>query len=695
MNIVAPAGNYEKLEAAIKAGANEVYFGLKGFGARRNNQNLNIKEILDGIDYAHLRGVKTLLTLNTIMKDVEIDSAYYNISRIYEHGIDAVIVQDLGFVKFLKENFPELTIHGSTQMTVANHVEVNKLKELGLSRVVLARELSFEEIKSIREKTDIELEIFVSGSLCIAYSGNCYISSFIGGRSGNRGLCAYSCRKKFQDEEGNKAYFLSPNDQLLQTEEINKLKEIGIEPYGRKYEKLNDIAEINQYDETCDKVFKTAGRIVAFRRMGKNGFGQIQDPTGKIQYYVKKDEVGEEQYEIYKKMGLGDFIGLEGKLFRTNTGELTLRVDSFEVLSKNVRPLPEKFHGLTNIETRYRQRYVDLVMNREVMDTMKKRFQIIRFFRSYLEKQGFTEVETPMMHPVAGGATARPFVTHHNALDMELFLRIAPELYLKRLLVGGFEKVFEINRSFRNEGISIKHNPEFTMMELYQAYADFNDMMDLTEDLISSLTFELHGKYEIEYEDKTINMAKPWRRVTMKDIVKETTGFDFDTVSSDEDAINKAKEMNIPLEKDKTYTKYGILNLIFEEKVEGTLLNPTFITEYPKEISPLSKNQKGETEWVDRFELFISGREFANAYSELNDPRDQKERFEEQVKLKEAGDDEAQGMDLDYIRALEYGMPPAGGLGIGIDRLVMLQTNSASIRDVILFPTLRKEDIEL
>ena len=429
--------------------------------------------------------------------------------------------------------------------------------------------------------------------------------------------------------------------------------------------------------------------------MGKNGFGQIQDPTGKIQYYVKKDEVGEEQYEIYKKMGLGDFIGLEGKLFRTNTGELTLRVDSFEVLSKNVRPLPEKFHGLTNIETRYRQRYVDLVMNREVMDTMKKRFQIIRFFRSYLEKQGFTEVETPMMHPVAGGATARPFVTHHNALDMELFLRIAPELYLKRLLVGGFEKVFEINRSFRNEGISIKHNPEFTMMELYQAYADFNDMMDLTEDLISSLTFELHGKYEIEYEDKTINMAKPWRRVTMKDIVKETTGFDFDTVSSDEDAINKAKEMNIPLEKDRTYTKYGILNLIFEEKVEGALLNPTFITEYPKEISPLSKNQKGETEWVDRFELFISGREFANAYSELNDPRDQKERFEEQVKLKEAGDDEAQGMDLDYIRALEYGMPPAGGLGIGIDRLVMLQTNSASIRDVILFPTLRKEDIEL
>lgn len=476
---------------------------------------------------------------------------------------------------------------------------------------------------------------------------------------------------------------------------VEELKEIGIEPYGRHFEKINPVSEINEYDETSEKVFKTAGRIVAFRRMGKNGFGHIQDETGKIQYYVKQDEVGEEQYEIYKKLGVGDFIGIEGTLFRTKTGELTLRAKKYEILSKNIRPLPEKFHGLTDVETRYRQRYVDLVMNPDVMETMKKRFQIIRYFRTYLEKKGFLEVETPMMHPIPGGATARPFVTHHNALDMELFLRIAPELYLKRLLVGGFEKVFEINRSFRNEGISIKHNPEFTMMELYQAYADYNDMMNLTEDLISSLTFELYGKYEIEYEDKMINLAKPWRRVTMKEIVKETTGFDFDTVLDDADAVEKAKAIGIPLDKDRVYTKYGILNTIFEEKVEETLLNPTFITDYPKEISPLAKNQKGETDWVDRFELFISGREFANAYSELNDPRDQKERFEEQVKLKEAGDDEAQGMDLDYIRALEYGMPPAGGLGIGIDRLTMLLTNSASIRDVILFPTLRKEDIEL
>ncbi|MBP6126396.1 MAG: lysine--tRNA ligase [Leptotrichiaceae bacterium] len=482
------------------------------------------------------------------------------------------------------------------------------------------------------------------------------------------------------------------NEKLKKVEE---LKEIGLEPYGRKYEKIDEIAEINKYDDTSDKIFKTAGRIVAFRRMGKNGFGHIQDPTGKLQYYVKKDEVGEEQYEIYKKLGVGDFLGVEGTLFKTQTGELTLRVKNFEVLSKNIRPLPEKFHGLTDVETRYRQRYVDLVMNSEVMETMKKRFQIIRFFRTYLETKGFIEVETPMMHPIAGGATAKPFETHHNALDMELFLRIAPELYLKRLLVGGFEKVFEINRSFRNEGISIKHNPEFTMMELYQAYADFNDMMDLTEDLISSLTIELHKKNEIEYEGQKINMAKPWRRVTMKDIVKEVSGFDFNSISTDEEAIEKAKAMGISLDKDKTYTKYGILNIIFEEKVESTLINPTFITEYPKEISPLAKNKKGEDDWVDRFELFISGREFANAYSELNDPRDQKERFEEQVKLKEAGDDEAQGMDLDYIRALEYGMPPAGGLGIGMDRLVMLLTDSTSIRDVLLFPTLRKEDIEL
>ncbi|NYV27980.1 lysine--tRNA ligase [Streptobacillus felis] len=472
---------------------------------------------------------------------------------------------------------------------------------------------------------------------------------------------------------------------------VEELKALGIEPYGRHFDKQDEVGTILTFDENSEKEFKTAGRIVSYRRMGKNGFAHIQDPTGKIQIYAKKDEIGEEEYETFKRLATGDFVGVVGKLFRTQTGEITIKASHLEILSKNIRPLPDKFSGLQNIEMRYRQRYVDLVMNPEVMDTMKKRFEIIRYFRTYLEKKGFIEVETPMLHPILGGANARPFATHHNALDMDMYLRIAPELYLKRLLVGGFEKVFEINRNFRNEGVSIKHNPEFTMMELYQAYGDFNDMMNITEDLISSLTYHLYGTYEIPYEDKMINMAKPWRRVTMREIVKEQTGFVMDENTTDESAVEFAKGLGIHLDKDKTYTKFGILNLLFEEKVEHTIINPTFVTDYPKEISPLSKNSKGETEWVDRFELFITGREYGNAYSELNDPKDQKERFEDQVRAKENGDDEATEMDLDYIRALEYGMPPAGGLGIGIDRLVMLLTNSSSIRDVIMFPTLKKE----
>lgn len=475
------------------------------------------------------------------------------------------------------------------------------------------------------------------------------------------------------------------------SKKVEELRNTGIEPYGRYYDKKDSIEDILKFDENSEKEFQTAGRIVSYRRMGKNGFGHIQDPTGKIQFYAKSDEIGEEQYDIYKKLAMGDFVGIKGKLFRTKTGELTLKANEFEILSKNIRPLPDKFSGLNDVEMRYRQRYIDLVMNPEVMDTMKKRFEIIRYFRTYLENKGFIEVETPMLHPTLGGANAKPFITHHNALDMDMYLRIAPELYLKRLLVGGFEKVFEINRNFRNEGISIKHNPEFTMMELYQAYADFNTMMDITEDLISSLTYHLYGKYEIPYEDKTINMAKPWKRVTMREIVREHTGFVLNDETTDEEAVEFAKNLGISLEDNKKYTKYGILNLLFEEKVEHTLINPTFVTEYPKEISPLAKNSKGEDNWVDRFELFITGREYGNAYSELNDPKDQKERFEEQVKAKENGDDEATEMDNDYIRALEYGMPPAGGLGIGIDRLVMLLTNSSSIRDVIMFPTLKKE----
>ena len=483
----------------------------------------------------------------------------------------------------------------------------------------------------------------------------------------------------------------------VRKDKLKALIEAGKNPYEiTKYDRTHTTNEIfENYEELEGKDVKIAGRIMGKRVMGKASFAHVQDSYGNIQLYVSVNDLGEESYKAFKEDDIGDIVGVRGFVFKTKTGEISIHAKEFTLLSKSLRPLPEKFHGLKDTDLRYRQRYVDLIMNPEVKDTFIKRIQILKEIRTFLDNLGYLEVETPILNNISGGASARPFITHHNTLDIDMYLRIANELYLKRLIVGGFEKVYEMGRMFRNEGISIKHNPEFTMMELYQAYADFNDMMDLTEDLISSLTFELHGKYEIEYEDKTINLAKPWRRVTMKEAVKEATGFDFDSISSDEEAIEKAKEFGIPLEKDKTYTKFGILNLFFEEKVEETLINPTFITEYPKEISPLSKNQKGETEWVDRFELFISGREFANAYSELNDPQDQKERFEEQVKLKEAGDDEAQGMDLDYIRALEYGMPPAGGLGIGIDRLVMLQTNSASIRDVILFPTLRKEDIEL
>lgn len=472
---------------------------------------------------------------------------------------------------------------------------------------------------------------------------------------------------------------------------VQQLRDMGLEPYGRFFDKKDSIKDIldNKDDET--RIFVTAGRIVSYRRMGKNGFAHLKDQTGKIQFYVSKNEVGENEYEIFKNLSVGDFIGLEGTLFHTQTGELTIRAKKYTVLSKNIRPLPDKVHGLTDIDLRYRQRYVDLVVNDDVMDTMKKRFKIVNFIRTYLTKKGFYEVETPMLHPLVSGAAAKPFKTFHNALDQEMYLRIAPELYLKRLLVGGFEKVFEINRSFRNEGLSIKHNPEFTMMELYQAYADFNTMMDITEDLISSLVFELYGKYEVEYEGQTINLAKPWKRIKMADIVKEKTGFDIETIKDDNEAIEFAKKLEIPLDEKVTYTKYGILNLLFEEKVESTLINPTFITTYPKEISPLSKNSYNSDIWVDRFELFMTGREYGNAYSELNDPMEQKARFQTQVDLKNQGDEEACDMDLDYIRALEYGMPPAGGLGIGIDRLTMLLTNSSSIKDVILFPTLKKE----
>lgn len=474
-------------------------------------------------------------------------------------------------------------------------------------------------------------------------------------------------------------------------EKVSEIRELGLEPFGRKYDKQHNVDYIlNSYEENCETVFKTAGRIMSYRRQGKNGFGHIEDLSGKMQYYVKKDEIGEEAYELYKKVGVGDFLGIEGILFKTSTGEITLRVKKFEILTKNIRPLPEKFHGLTDVETRYRQRYIDLIMNREVKDTFIMRSKIINQIRIFLQNKGFLEVETPMMHPILGGASAKPFVTHHNTLDMELYLRIAPELYLKKLIVGGYEKVFELNRSFRNEGISTRHNPEFTMMELYQAYADYNDMMDLTEELISSLVMSLHGKDALPYEDEIINYAKPWKRITIKDAIKEHTGYDFNTITTLEETREIAKKLGIQVDEKASY--YKLIIEIFEAKVEEKLIQPTFITEYPKEISPLAKLKKDSTDYVDRFELFIYGRELGNAYSELNDPVDQKERFEEQVKAREEGDEEAQMMDMDFVTALEYGLPPTGGLGIGIDRLVMLLTNSSSIRDVLLFPHMRKKD---
>lgn len=467
-----------------------------------------------------------------------------------------------------------------------------------------------------------------------------------------------------------------------QKKKIDKINDLGAYAFGKRFDKKDDIKTILKEDMNV----KTAGRILSYRRQGKAGFGHIMDEDAKIQYYVSKDTIGEENYEIYKLLNVGDHIGIEGVSFYTNTGELTIKVSSFEVLSKSLRPLPEKYHGLKDVETRYRHRYLDLIMNQEVKETFKTRHKIIGYMRNYLCNSGFIEVETPMMHAIPGGALAKPFVTYHETLDMELFLRIAPELYLKKLIVGGYERVFEINRNFRNEGISTRHNPEFTSMELYQAYADYKDMMNITEDLISNMAKDICGSEKINYQDVEINLARPWRRVTMTEAVMEVTGHDFSVLNEVE-----AKKIAINMGLDaKHLTKYEIMNLIFEEKVEERLIQPTFVYGYPKEISPLAKRSLDNPELSDRFELFIYGRELANAYSELNDPMEQKANFESQLDKRDLND-EAHRMDDDFIQALEHGMPPTGGLGIGIDRLVMLLTNSGSIRDVILFPQMRKK----
>jgi len=486
------------------------------------------------------------------------------------------------------------------------------------------------------------------------------------------------------------------NEQIEQRHKtLEELRKAGIEPFGGPFEVTHYASEIiERYKETSKEVLDSApatatiaGRIVAMRDFGKAAFAHIQDSSAKIQVYFRKDILGE-KYGIVKKLDIGDIVGITGKLFRTKTNELTLEVDDFTLLTKSLRPLPEKWHGLKDIETRYRQRYVDLIVNPDARNAFEKRRIIIRAIRDFLDSRAFVEVETPMMHQIPGGATARPFKTHHNALGIDLYLRIAPELYLKRLLVGGYERVYEINKNFRNEGISTKHNPEFTMLEFYMAYKDYLFLMALTEELITTIALKAAGSLELQYGDTLINLTPPWPRISMFEAMK-SRGVPENIFTDAGYAKEWAREEGLDIETGASHGK--ILDEIFKEKVEPELVQPTFIIDYPVELSPLAKKKKDQPALVERFELFIASREIANAFSELNDPIDQRERFFRQVEARQQGDEEAQWMDEDFVRALEYGMPPAAGEGIGIDRLTMLLTNSLSIRDVILFPQLKPE----
>jgi len=487
------------------------------------------------------------------------------------------------------------------------------------------------------------------------------------------------------------------NDLIQQRfKKLAEISAMGKRPYAGRYavtassqQLLAAHGSVNKEDLEKERTtVSLAGRIVALRSFGKACFCHIQDGSGKIQLYFQKNTLGEELFNLFKKLDIGDFIGVKGFLFRTRTDELTVDVEQFELLAKSLRPLPEKWHGLTDVEIRYRQRYVDLIVNPEVKEVFLLRTKIIQSLRSFLNTRGFLEVETPMMQSIPGGATARPFKTHHNALDMDLFLRIAPELYLKRLLVGGFERVYEINRNFRNEGISTRHNPEFTMLEFYLAYADYRDLLEMTEQMISTVAQEVLGRTSVTYEGQTIELAPPWKKMTFRESLIEA-GVPDDVLVNADKAREYARKLGSSIKGGEPLGK--LWNEIFEALVEPNLTQPTFITDYPTDISPLSKKREDDQRFVERFELFVAGREMANAFSELNDPVDQKERFLKQVTEREAGDEEAHQMDEDFIRALEYGMPPAAGEGIGIDRLVMLLTGSPSIRDVILFPQMKKE----
>jgi len=486
------------------------------------------------------------------------------------------------------------------------------------------------------------------------------------------------------------------NDQLkVRRDKLHTLNEKGIDPFGKRFERTHQATEIKeQFDQFSKEELQEknesvvlAGRIMTKRGKGKAGFAHIQDLSGQIQIYVRKDAVGDEQYEIFNMADLGDLVGVKGTVFKTKVGELSVKATDFTLLTKSLRPLPDKYHGLKDIEQRYRQRYLDLIMNPESKNTFITRSKIIQSMRRYLDSLGFLEVETPTMHSIPGGASARPFITHHNALDMPLYMRIAIELHLKRLIVGGLEKVYEIGRVFRNEGISTRHNPEFTMLELYEAYADFHDIMQLTENMIAHIAKEVLGTTKVQYGDHEVDLEPKWKRLHMVDAIKEYTGVDFWPIHSTEEARVLAKEHGVEIDDNMQYGH--IVNEFFEQKVEDKLIQPTFIYGHPVEISPLAKKNDEDPRFTDRFELFIVGREHANAFTELNDPIDQRERFEAQIKEREQGNDEAHMMDEDFVEALEYGMPPTGGLGIGIDRLVMLLTNSPSIRDVLLFPQMR------
>ena len=476
----------------------------------------------------------------------------------------------------------------------------------------------------------------------------------------------------------------------IRKEKLEELRKQGKDPFKiTKYNRTHNSEQIKEnYEELEGKDVTIAGRIMAKRVMGKASFCHIQDMQGRIQSYVSLNDLGEESYKAFKTYDIGDIVGITGFVFKTKTGEISVHAKEMVLLTKSLRPLPEKFHGLKDMDLRYRQRYVDLIVNPEVKETFMLRSRIISEIRAILDRKGYLEVETPVLNTILGGASARPFITHHNTLDLDMYLRVAPELYLKRLIVGGIDKVYEIGKNFRNEGMDIRHNPEFTAIELYAAYQDYHDMMDITEEIFRTVAEKILGKTVINYQGTEIDLGTKWKRITMIDSIKEVTGIDFNTIETDEEAIAIAKEKHVEIEESKQTRGY-IINAFFEEFVEDTLVQPTFICDYPVEVSPLTKKKPTDKRLTERFECFIGGREYGNAYSELNDPIDQYERFLAQVKQREAGDEEANMMDDDFITALEYGMPPTGGLGIGLDRMIMLLTDAASIRDVIFFPTMK------